>query len=363
MTMYVAYEQVATAIAHCAQHYEVSPLHAKWFADALVQTSLDGIDTHGIRLLPIYLRELREGRANPKPDFRLAYPFPAFCKMAADDALGVVAGVFAADRCVELAQEYGVGVVSVGGSNHFGAASVYGRRIAAKGMAAIVMTSAAARMAPAEGRKALFGTNPICFVAPGEDDQPFILDMATSQISYSQIKHYRRHRKQLPIGWAKDAAGNFTTDSQMVDSLAPLGGYKGQGLAMMVEILSGVLAGMPADHELTHLDEPPFDTGRKIGHFILALRCDCSVQPNFFQTVTSLLRTVRACPPSGAEPVLVAGDPQRNTREERMRNGIPLLDEDYRALIDAVAAAGWQGELDSSAPAVSANALTQPVRS
>lgn len=356
MMTYVAHEQAVQAISHCARHHGLGPLHAQWFAEALVQTSLDGIDTHGIRLLPIYLRELQEGRANPRPDFQLNHPFPAFCSMSADDAPGVVAGVFAADHCASLAELHGVGVVSVGGSNHFGAASVYGKRIAAKGMVAIVMTSAAARMAPAAGRVALFGTNPICFVAPGEDEDLFVLDMATSQISYSQIKHYRRHGTDLPTGWAKDATGHFTHDPMSAHSLAPLGGYKGQGLAMMVELLSGALAGMPADHQLSQLDEAPFNEGRQIAHFFLALRCDSVVRPGFSRAVANLMTTVRACPGAGEETVLVAGDLQRKTRQDRMQNGIPLLDEDHAALVDAAAAAGWQGTFYRQSSPVSDNA-------
>ena len=169
----------------------VSQEQAQWFAHALVDTSLMGIDTHGLRLLPLYLRELDEGRSNPAPLFKVLRQRGGTATLDADSALGTVAGMHAARLAAELAVQHGIGAVAVGNSNHFGAASVYGLEIAARGMMCLITTSAAARMAPFNGKKPMFGTNPICFAAPAGKDRTFLFDMATSQISYSQIKHLR----------------------------------------------------------------------------------------------------------------------------------------------------------------------------
>lgn len=312
----------------------VSEEHAQWFARALVDTSLMGIDTHGLRLLPLYLRELDEGRSNPKPAFKVLSQRGGTATLDVDAALGTVAGVHAARLAVDLAAQHGIGAVAVGNSNHFGAASVYGLEIAARNMVGLITTSAAARMAPFNGKKPMFGTNPICFAAPAGKDRTYLLDMATSQISYSQIKHYRKNGTKLPTGWVLDEAGQYTESPDEVVSLAPLGGYKGQGLAMMVQILSCLLAGMPLDHELEHLDTGRFDIGRNIGHFMIAIDIGAFTDPAQFQSaVAGLMAVVRETPAREGERVLVAGDPQAITRRKRLAEGIPASDEEASVLL------------------------------
>jgi len=210
---------------------------------------------------------------------------------------------------------------------------VYGLEIAAQGMVGLITTSAAARMAPFNGRKPMFGTNPICFAAPGSDGQAYLFDMATSQISYSQIKHYRKNGMKLPLGWGLDEDGEHTEDPDKLVSLAPLGGYKGQGLAMMVQILSCLLTGMPLDHTLEHLDTGRFDTGRSIGHFMIAIDVKAFVDPRRFQeTVMELMALVRGTPARDGQRVLVAGDREAATRKKRLAEGIPVLDAEAKEL-------------------------------
>lgn len=318
---------------HAAMRRGVSHEHAKWFSSALVETSLMGIDTHGLRLLPLYLRELDEGRSNPAPAFKTLRQRGGMAAIDADSALGAVAGTHAARMAARLAGQHGISAVAVGNSNHFGAASVYGMEIAAQGMVALVTTSAAARMAPFNGKKPMFGTNPICFAAPGSNGQAYLFDMATSQISYSQIKHYRKNGMKLPLGWVLDKNGEYTEDPDKVVSLAPLGGYKGQGLAMMVQILSCLLSDMPLDHVLEHLDTGRFDTGRNIGHFMIAIDVKAFVDPRRFQSaVMELMSLVRGTPARDGQRVLVAGDPQASTKKKRLTDGIPVLDEEAKEL-------------------------------
>jgi LDH2 family malate/lactate/ureidoglycolate dehydrogenase len=307
--------------------------HAQWFAEALVETSLMGIDTHGLRLLPLYLRELDEGRSRARPNFQITRREGATAVLDANDAQGIVAGCHAVEITAELARQQGVGALAVIHSNHFGAAGVYGARLAARGLIGLVVTSAAARMAAFNGSTPLFGTNPLCFSAPTPDGEHFVFDMATSQVSYSQIKHLSRQALPLESGWALDRHGESTTDPLAVACLAPLGGYKGQGLAMMVQILGALLAGMPNDAAITHLDVPPFNQGRQIGHFLVAIDPARFGDPEAFSTrVRSLMETVRSSAARSGQTVQVAGDPQARARKERLRLGIPLGDDEARAL-------------------------------
>jgi LDH2 family malate/lactate/ureidoglycolate dehydrogenase len=333
MTQLIQAERLRQLCFTAARRRGLNEQHATWFADGLIRTSLMGIDTHGVRLLPLYLRELDEGRSNPEPALRVVRRFGGTALLDADAAPGVVAGTHAARLACELAQACGIGIVGVANSNHFGAASVYGEWIASQRLVGFVTTSAAARMAPFNAKRAMFGTNPICFAAPARDGDLYLLDMATSQISYSQVKHFRRNGLALPPGWALDSDGRPVSDPALVHSLATLGGYKGQGLAMMVQILSCLLTSMPLDHALSHLDTEPYDRGREIGHSLIAIDPArfCSLD-DFTAGVSDLMATIRATPAIDGQRVMVAGDPQKASIERRTSEGIPLTDEEHHGL-------------------------------
>lgn len=309
---------------------------AEEVARALVDTSLRGIDTHGLRLLPQYLDELRDGVANPAPAVRVVRDRGAGLLLDADGALGVVAGLAAARYAAERAGQYGVAAVGVRNSNHFGAASVFTRRLARKGLVGLAVTSAASRVAPFGGVQPLFGTNPIS-VAAGGGDHEFALDMATSQVCYGEIKQRRSEGRPIDDGWATDDQGRPTGNPDAALALAPLGGYKGQGLAMAVTLLGAVLTGSPADWQLAQVGAGTLGSGRRIGHLLLALDPGAFTgEAPFAEGLAELLGTVRQAPPSGDSPVLVPGDPQRAHELDRRTNGIPL-DARTAALLSGLA--------------------------
>lgn len=294
-------------------------------ADALVDTSLRGIDTHGLRLVPQYLDELATGVANAAARIHVVRDRGAGLLIDADGALGVLGGLAAARFAAERAQQFGVGAVGVRNSNHFGAASVYTRRLARHGLVGIAVTSAASRVAPFGGVEPLFGTNPIS-VAAGDEDDEFALDMATSQVCFGEVKHRRAQRRPLDSGWVTDANGRPTTEPDEAYALSPLGGYKGQTLAMAVTLLGSVLTGAPLDWQLSQVGEGTAGQGRGVGHFLLALDPRAfSGQADFSAGLAGLLGTVRAATPAvRSQPVLAPGDPQRTHERERWLHGIPL---------------------------------------
>ncbi|MEV0091147.1 Ldh family oxidoreductase [Streptomyces sp. NPDC050738] len=312
-------------------------------ARALVDTSLRGIDTHGLRLLPQYLDELRDGIADPKPTIQVVRDRGAGLLLDADGALGVVAGLAAARYAAERAERYGVAAVGVRESNHFGAASVYTRRLARAGLVGLAVTSAASRVAPFGGVEPLFGTNPIS-VAAGSGEGEFALDMATSQVCYGEIKQRRSEGRELDGGWATDPQGRPTGDPDAAHALSPLGGYKGQGLAMAVTLLGSVLTGTPPDWQLSQVGEGTAGRGRRIGHLVLAIDpgCFAGEQP-FAAGLDELLTTVRQAPPSGDAPVLAPGDPQRANEQARRTTGIPLDDRTAALLSELADGLGLPG--------------------
>jgi LDH2 family malate/lactate/ureidoglycolate dehydrogenase len=324
--------------------------HAAWVVDGLVEASLGGIDTHGVRLFPTYLAELDGGRSRAVPEFVWADAVgdaggdKAARRLDAGGALGMVAGRHAAAEAVRLARRFGVGSVAVGNSNHFGPAACYTREMARQGCLGLAFTNSDALVAPFGGARPLFGTNPISLAAPGENGELFVADFATSQVSISRVKHYRAEGEPLPRGWAVTPEGQDAADlADLVEppadlALLPLGGtsgHKGECLSMLVEILCCLLAGEPFDHELTHLYAPPYDQPRRVSHLFLAFDLASFGDPTHLQRrLSALLTLVRAQSGIGGDRVLAPGDPERETAAERSVAGIPLSDEEWARLVE-----------------------------
>lgn len=310
----------------------VSADHARDVVAGLVGASLRGIDTHGVRLFPVYLAELDGGRARATPDLAWSSGSPSTRRLDAGGALGLVAGMAATREAIRLARAQGIAAVSVGNSNHFAAASVFTIEIARAGMIGICCSNADALMAPFAGIAALFGTNPLSVCAPGTGDELFCLDMATSQVAFSQLKARLARGEPVPAGWAvrpdgEDAAGARSWDE--VGALKPLGGYKGQGLAIAVAILSGLLARMPLDHELTHFYTEPFDAGRRVSHLMIAIDIAAFLPlPAFRERLTQYLAEIRGQAAVADRTVHVPGDLEAAAARSRREHGIPISDDD-----------------------------------
>lgn len=327
-------EHIQLAIQRLAVAHGLSAVHAEDLANTLVETSLCGIDTHGIRLLPTYLCELEGGRANPTPRFRMLGEFAAAGVFDADHALGVVAANAAMREAMSRASRFGVAALAVANSNHLGAAGYYARLAARRNQIGLVFSNSDALVVPAGGAAPLNGTNPIAMAAPGLGEDEFLLDMATTQVAYSLVMDMLSKNQALPPGWAADEQGHDATRGGRVTALQPLGGYKGQGLGTMVQILCALLASMPLDAELTHLYHPPYDEPRRISHFFIAIELRAFTDVSTFRgRITELLDRFRSSPPAkGVVRVTVGGDPERRVRAARRVEGIPLTASEHDLL-------------------------------
>ncbi|WNO11594.1 Ldh family oxidoreductase [Teredinibacter sp. KSP-S5-2] len=292
----------------------------------LIETSLSGIDTHGIRLLPTYISEFKQGGANISPVFRFENELLSSAILDADGANGVIAGNAATDKAIEMARKTGIGMVLTKNSNHFGAASSFTKQAANQRLIAISLSNSDALVALEGGTRPFLGTNPIAMTVPGLGDDCFELDFATSQISYSKVKYYLQNGIDLPQNWCVDENGSDSSTSQLYAALKALGGYKGQGIGLMVQVLTSVMSGMPYDHQLTHLYTPPFDKPRQISHWIICFNPEIFIRYEEFQSrVSELISEARINTPS----VILPGDKEKASREERLANGIPIDDKDY----------------------------------
>lgn len=300
-------------------------------AEVLTLADLMGIDSHGITLLPFYEELIRSGRLEPKAHIQVARSFGATAVIDGGGGLGQAPSIRAMDLAIEKARVFGIGAVGVRNSNHYGAAGVYALRAAEAGFIGL-STSAVYKpsIVPIFGREPRLGTNPIAFAAPGRNNRPFLLDMATSTIAIGKLKLAAREGKSLPEGWALDQEGQPQHDPEqaLMDRLMTplggsraLGGHKGYGLAAMVEVLSTLLPGA-SYAPLRDPQAPRFD----VGHFHMAIHPDAFREAGEFAgDLDAFIDCLHATHPADpGQPVLAPGDPEHDTLERRSREGIPV---------------------------------------
>src|SRR5215813_14123403 len=341
--MRVPSKKISEQLVSVFRAWGMSAAHADVTAEMMVETDLRGVDSHGISMLPTYDAEFRCGRLNMRPVFKTVRDAPAMALIDADASLGHPVSVHAMNLAVDKCLASGVAVVSVVNSHHFGAAACYSKIAADRGV--IGMVTSATRgvtMVPTFGAEPVMGTNPLAFAAPARRNQPFQLDMATTTVAAGKVKVYKLNHQPLPSGWVVDGDGKPVTDAETAFShvferpdggITPLGGprdvggHKGYGLAVMVHILGGTLAGASFS-PLRNKTQKPSDP-HNIGHFFMALdpkafRAGGEFEEDLDQVIDVLHGAKRVDP---SQPVLVAGDPEMATRVERLRDGVPVPDD------------------------------------
>ncbi|XP_062593563.1 uncharacterized oxidoreductase YjmC-like [Saccostrea cucullata] len=246
----VSKQELHDFVVRCITAAGADPNHAADLADLLVTADYRGHYSHGMNRLDMYSSELksgicRGGGASPE----IVKQTVATALVDGNNLLGPVVGKFAVDLAIKKAKEAGIGMVTVRGSNHFGIAGWYSLRALEHGLIGMSFTNTSPVLNPTRSKEQVLGTNPISMAAPAKDGDSFVLDMATSSVALGKIEIQDRKNLPLPPGWAVDADGNETYDPKKIKGLLPLGGkeessgYKGYGLSMMVEVLTGILSG------------------------------------------------------------------------------------------------------------------------
>ncbi|MFH2033712.1 MAG: Ldh family oxidoreductase [Candidatus Margulisiibacteriota bacterium] len=299
---------------------------AKWMVEGLIQASLRGIDSHGIRLLPHYLKGFEGGRLNKSPNYTFKKTGAAVGKLDGDHAPGHAAGAEGMQKAIELARQAGIGAVAVHNSSHFGAAAYYAFMAAEQDMIGMSFTNATAHVLPYGGVRPFFGNNPVCLVAPCEGEDPICFDMATTVATFNKVQQYKEQKKNIPIGWAVDKEGRDTEDPFNVESLLPIGAYKGFGLSMMVDILCSLLTGSPSGTEVTAMFDTDMGSKRYLGQFFIAISIAAFEDPVVFKKrLKKSMDDLRGEPKLTADnPVMAPGDPEKKWFSKRSKEGIPV---------------------------------------
>jgi L-2-hydroxycarboxylate dehydrogenase (NAD+) len=302
-------------------------------ADVLLAADMRGVESHGIiRLFPYYYHRLRDGLIDPAAVTSVIQETAATLALDGGNGLGQPTAYRAMQRCIEKAHENGAAMVTVRNSNHYGIAGYYAMMALPHDMIGLSFTNAGALVAPTHGRSAMLGTNPIAVAAPSGTERPYVLDMATSIVPLGKISVYRRAERVIPAGWGVAEDGLVTTDPNRVfqgGALLPLGGteemrgYKGYGLALLVEILSGVLAGSAFG--------PSVDPGgpfiARTGHCFAALRIDAFRPLEEYQRdMDALICQLKQAPKAaGQERIYIHGEKEFERSERSLREGVPVM--------------------------------------
>ena len=312
----------------------VSSSISEIITSSLIETSLKGVDSHGINLFIHYLNELDLNRLNINPSLQFKQMSDSVALLDAQNTFGHYSGHQAMFKSIELAEKTGVGIVSVSNSTHFGAAWFFTNIAAKRGMIGIALTNTEALVNAYNSKESFFGTNPFCFSAPMKNEDPFCLDMATSVVSWNKIKNYRQQNKELNAGWAYDKNGNETTDPHEAKTLSNIGAYKGFGLGMVIEILCSGLAKGPIGKDIAPLYDLTVKQDRKISHFFLALDISKFTSIEWFESyLSNIASQIRSLPKSNIEDVIIAGDKEKESVMLRTQHGIPINEGKFKEFL------------------------------
>ena len=319
--------------------------HAAVAADILVTADLRDVDTHGVVAVPRYLNLMASGLVDPKAEPTVLRESPSSAVITNAGGLGVVGGYRAMELAIAKAKTTGIAHVGVVEGRHIGMVGYYAMMAASEDMIGMAVTNANRSVRPTHGARARFGTNPIAFAAPAAVERPFVLDMATSTVANGKVRRANRNGVPVPPGWIVDEDGQPLEEAPAARSeqwaLTPLGetptgegaSYKGYGLAVMVDVLAGVLSGGGTSADLEQDTNMAWFMAIDITRFrpIEDFKADMDRVIQYFHD------TPRVDPD---EPVLVAGDPQAEAFERRSREGIPLPHDVLAELRDLAAARG-----------------------
>ena len=305
-------------------------------SDSLTGADARGLSSHGAaRLLPVYVRRLAAGTTRARPNLRIERRRGNVALVDGDSGAGQVVGSWAMGLAIELAREAGAGVVGVRRSSHFGTSAFFVEQAAAAGMIGIALTNAPSNMPPAGGRSKYFGTNPLAIGFPGGEDAPVVLDMSTSVVARGKIVMAHKAGEPIPPGWAIDEDGNPTQDTAAAlrGAVLPMAGYKGAGLALMIDVLCGVLTGAAFGRQIVDL----YDEGEQqqnVGHFFVAVDIDTLMPLELFRArMAEFAAEVRAQPRlPGVERIYLPGEPEQAKSAEAARHGVLLPEASWLEL-------------------------------
>lgn len=319
----------------------LAPADAADAAQVLVLGDLFGHHTHGVSRIESYAERIALGGIDPVADIRVDAVAPAIAMVDGGNGVGPVVGMRALRAAIEAARATGVGLALARNSNHFGAVGPYCWQAAQAGFASIVGSNATTTIAPTGGREARLGNSPLGFGVPDPFGEPFVLDMALSVVARAKIREALRRGEEIPATWATDREGRPTTDPRaaLEGFLQPIGGYKGYGLALAVDLFAGLLSGASYLTRVTSWSDRP-EAPQDLGHFFIAIDVARLGAPQeLARRMQDFARLLHDTPPSEpGRPVLLPGELERGHMARQRTRGMDV-DPAVLATLEELAAA------------------------
>lgn len=307
--------------------------HSKIAADVLIEADLRGLDSHGLARLFPCVKRIQKGLIETDPKIEIRWQSPSTGHCNGGNGIGMVVGWHAMEACLQRAKESGSAFIAVSRSNHFGIAGYYSSMALELDMIGLAMCNASPRVVPTGGTTGVLGTNPMSVAIPCEEGPPFLLDMSTSAVSSGKIDVAVRKGAEIPNGWVYPSVEPFL-DAEGVVPMSVLqyplggeritGGYKGYGLGLMVDILSGALSGSNCGSSLAASKKT---REANIGHFFGALQLEGFNRiEKFSKKYKTLIQDVKSSPTEpGVERIYIPGEPEFINKAKSQKSGIPLL--------------------------------------
>tara|TARA_B100001741_G_scaffold309284_1_gene306693 strand:- start:2041 stop:3045 length:1005 start_codon:yes stop_codon:yes gene_type:complete len=331
------HQELKKIIIKIFNHYGLSKEHSKISTDALINAELVGAYGHGLSRLKMYCDRISKKVINPKPKIKIKKVSSSISHIDANNSIGFVAADIGIKKAIDSAKKTGMGLVAVKNSGHYGLSGYYAEQAVKNNLITMIYTNAPPAVAPHGALKSLFGTNPICFGTPTGLKVPFILDTSISKINRGKIRVAARNKKKIPEGVALDKFGIPTIDAKkaLEGVQLPIAGYRGSGLAWMVDILSGVFTG--GNHAGRVKD--PFDdfTGpQNIGHLFIVFKANL-FQKNYIRRIRDNIKTIKKLPKiKGISEIMYPGQNKNKRFKENLKKEIVIsksIMEDIKKLL------------------------------
>ena len=328
-TIYIQEKYIKKFISKIFQVLKVPIIERNNLSKSLIGSSLRGVDSHGIRLLPHYIKCLEKGRIKVNPKMKYKKLMNSVGLVNADNGFGHSAAFIAAFNAIKLAKENGIGLVGVINSSHYGAAGAYSLEIAEKNFIGFCFTHSDAFAIPFNGIKKFHGTNPYSFSSPIKNKKPLLVDFSSTSIPWNTVLRAKSNNKKLIKDVAFDIFGNPTTNPNITKSLSPLGGnsfgHKGFGLSSSIEVLCGPLLGLMHGFRILSMDGPNFKNHRNLGHLIIAININAITSRKiYFNNMSQYISDLKSQKSKKNKKILYPGEKEWIEEKKRKKIGIPF---------------------------------------
>ncbi len=305
-------------------------------ADSLIFANLKGIDSHGIMRFPFYLERLKKGGTKANPKIKKVKEKAASALLDGDNGMGQVIGKYATKLAIEKAKEVGISFVGIKGSSHYGVASYYTTKIAEVNMIGFSVTNNTNNMAAWGGSKAVIGNNPLSIACPYKDGKPIVLDISMSNVAGGKVRLAAKNDQNIPKGWIITRNGEDTEDPSDLPkggALLPFGNHKGYGLAVIIEILAGVLTGAGMLKQIPLWIKNVVDP-LNVGHCFAAIDIEAFIDlKSFKERLDWVVQELKSSPlAEGSHGIFMPGEIELEVEKKRRKEGIPISEEIWQDL-------------------------------